>query len=415
MHPQAQEIHQEETIATASRLRYWVVGALGLWLVLDLGGRFLPVEWLHILPEHVATRRPPVHAPFMPNLRIHYDPWVGETALHANLPPQETRSAIDFSTDELGFRLTPGVAAHDKVDFLLTTGASYAYGGGLDDSETFPAVFTRDTGLKTYNGGRFWWDIQTFDELDWLLERVGNHHPTVVLLYWEDQLLIRPHLDGVPWRIDRPGERLFGKERFHSFHTAVQNARRVFGAFWSISPLEVLSIRFYKRLSNDVILPNRYAATVEQRTLPDGTRFLLLDDEIMTTFTPPTPARVNAAADYFEYYKKRLAERGCNIFVILVPNKYTLYGPQLDRDRTWLPDPYVDRLEKEMVRRDIPVLNGLSVLKPYAAADLASGQLSFYREDHHWSALGVRRISAAAARALQSAITQGENRTSAVQ
>jgi hypothetical protein len=417
MHPPTQELQHRASTETGVHVTHWIVSCLALWILLDLGGRFMPVEWLHILPEHIATRRPPLHAPFIPNLSIHYDPWVGETAMKGNLTPTETRPAVQFSTDNLGFRLTPGVSARDKVDVLLTSGASFSYGGGLSDTETFSAVFRRETGLKTYNGGRFFWDLQTFDELDWLLARLGNRHPAVFLIYWEDLDFHRSQLDGLHWPTDRPGERVLGKIRYHQIRTAVQDAKRAFTAFWNISPLEVLSIRFYKALANGRILPNRYERSVEQRTLPDGRRLLLLDEETAQVLHPPGPAIVNQRADYFEYYKQSLTLRGCDMFVILLPNKYTLYGPALDRERDWSPLPYIDRLEDELVRRGIPVLNGLTVLRPFVAADLASGQLSFYREDHHWSPLGVRRISAAAARSFKPGASRGQggNQRSAIQ
>src|ERR1035438_4367427 len=85
-----------------SRISYWIVTTLILWLALDILPRFLPVSWLHILPEHVATRRPGKFTPFIPNLTIRYDPWIGETAMTGNLQPMETRTALTFSTDSLG-------------------------------------------------------------------------------------------------------------------------------------------------------------------------------------------------------------------------------------------------------------------------------------------------------------------------
>ena len=40
------------------RLTRLAVSLLVLWALLDIGGRLLPVDWLHVLPEHIATRRP---------------------------------------------------------------------------------------------------------------------------------------------------------------------------------------------------------------------------------------------------------------------------------------------------------------------------------------------------------------------
>lgn len=408
-------IEPESTPPAPVRFGRWITICLTIWLMVDVGGRFAPVGWLHILPEHEATRRPPLHAPFQPDLSILDDHWIGETALKGNLSPTETRQALRFSTDSLGFRLTPGVSAGDPVEFLLTAGASFAYGGGLSDDETLPSVFTASTGMKMYNGGRFFWDPQTLRELDWLLARLGNHRPSVVLLYWEQAEHARSQLDRLRWRTDGIGEGLFGKEPYGLLRSTLQSSKRAFGAWWNISPLEVLCIRLFKAVSNDYLLPNQYKGSVEQRRLPGGERILFLDEEVRRATSPPGPETVARHGDYFGYYRDQLQRRGCDLYVVLLPNKYTLYTPFLEQKSDVGPDPYLNRLEAELRGRGISVMNGLSVLQPYVAADLASGKLSFYREDHHWSPLGVRRISAALAEQVRSAKKHAQAQFNAVQ
>ena len=417
MQPSAEatcETRTEQRSRSVSITR-WIVICLAVWICAGIGGFFVPVGWLHVLPEHEATRRPPLRAPFQPNLAITYYPWIGETALKGNLPPTEKRPPLKFSTDPLGFRLTPGVSYQDHVDFLLAEGASFAYGGGLSDDETLPVVFTRATGLKMYNGGRYFWDLQTIDELDWLLARLGNRHPAVVLLYWEQFEHTRSQLDGLPWPTDRVLEKLIGKRGNETFRDALKSGRRELAAFTSISPIEVLSIRFFKLLSNDRVLPNRYRSTIEERTLPDGAPFLLLDQEVQRVLHPPGQETVLRHGDYFDHYRQILAARGCDMYVVLIPNKYSLYGPLIDGAKASPPAPYLDRLEAGLKRRHIHVVNGLSVLKPFAAADLASGHLSFFREDHHWSLRGVERISAALANEVRSVRSQEQVAANALQ
>lgn len=358
----------------------------------DVAFRFLPVHWLHVLPEHEATRRPPAHGTFIPNLHIHYDPWIGETATTANQHPTETRSPIEFSTDDLGFRLTPGVSAHDKVAAVLANGASFSYGGGLSDSETFPAVFTRKTGLEMYNAGRFFWDGVSFEETDWLLNHLGNPHAAVILMYWEDQDLVPQQLDGPRSQMDKFGPRLLGKSRYLAFKHTYKAAFRQEQAFWFLSPMEVCSTRALKYLSNDVILPNGYKQAAVKLVLPDGKPMLVLDEEVERVIHNPDDAMVERNADYFAYFQKHLTARGNQMFVILMPNKYSLYGPALHAPGASVPVPYLDRVEASMNAKGIKTLNVLTLLKPYAAAEIASGQMSYYREDHHWTPLGVGRV-----------------------
>ena len=382
------------------RLARWVTCSLLLWAALDVIPRFLPVEWLHILPEHVVTRHPGKYYPFQPNAHVHYDPWVGETATEGNLAPTETRPPIEFSTDSLGFRLTPGVPPGGKIDLLLFSGASFAYGGGLSDTETFPAVFHRQTGLRMYNGGHFWWDPQNLPALDWLVARFHGQHPIVVLLEWEQFTHRITDLEGLPWKTDRIGTALLGHDRYWALRAEAQYRKRFLYALWNISPLEVLSIRLFKRLSDDRILPNRYRGSVVAFRTPRGDRLLCLEDEVARVQDPPSDAFVARQVDYFAEFQRLLTQRGLRPYVLLIPNKYTLYGRFVDPAAPRGPR-YLDRLERSLSGRGIPVVNGLTALEPYAAGDLATGNTSMYREDHHWAPKGVRILAAALAARLR--------------
>ena len=141
-----------------------------------------------------------------------------------------------------------------------------------------------------YNGGHFFWDIQTIGELDWLLARLGNHHPAVVLLYWEQFELSRSQLDGLRWRTDAIGEKLLGTGRYHFLRTGLQQGKREIGAWWNISPLEVLSIRLFKAISNDRFLPNPIAIRSTKPIFRSGQRILFLDEEVAPE-SPLLPGR----------------------------------------------------------------------------------------------------------------------------
>ncbi len=378
------------------RLARWITCCLVAWAALDVVPRFLPVAWLHVLPEHAVTRRPGKFYPFQPNEHLRYDPWVGETAMEGNLTPTETRAPIDFSTDSLGFRLTPGIAPGSEIDLLLFSGASFAYGGGLSDDETLPAVMTRDAGLRMYNGGHFWWDPEDFATLEWLANHFPGQHPTVVLLEWEQVNHRATDLDGTPWKPDRIGTALLGHDRYWQVRTEGLYLKRRMHAMWNMSPLEVLSIRLFKRLSDDRILPNRSRESVVPFRTPRGDRLLFLKEEVARVKDPPTDALIARQVAYFRDFQRRLAEKGMRPYVLLIPNKYTLYGRLVDADAPRGPR-YLDRLEAALKQAGVPVLNGLTVLEPYAAGDLDTGNTSMYREDHHWSPKGVRILAAALA------------------
>lgn len=378
-----------------------LAACLAIWALLDIGLRFMPLDRLHILPEHIATRHPAKYAPFIPNLTLRYDPWVGETAMTGNVKPIETRPPIQFSTDSLGFRLTPGVPPDGKVDALLFAGASFAYGGGLSDDETFPAVFTRQTNLRMYNGGHFYWDPQGLDALDWLLANLGGQRPAIVLLEWEQFDHDRAQLDGLPWRVDAQGAALLGQNRYREFRTDVQYAKRYLTSLWTVSPIEIGSIRFFKAIANDRVLPNPYKESIAARSLGDGRRLLMLKDEVNRVLHAPSENQTRQHADYFAYFRKRLAERGLDMYVVLVPNKYTLYGSVIDNIGIEPGKAYLDRLEIELLRRNVKTVNGLTALRTGVAGEIASGDLSLYREDHHWNPKGAARLASVLASRFQ--------------
>jgi hypothetical protein len=86
---------------------------------------------------------------------------------------------------------------------------------------------------------------------------------------------------------------------------------------------------------------------------------------------------------------------------VLVPEKMSVYGPALGLQ---LPeDPYLNRLERELQRRGLRVANMLPPLRADAPQDIASGKLSYFREDQHWNPQGVSRIAAKVAGAIRQA------------
>jgi hypothetical protein len=84
--------------------------------------------------------------------------------------------------------------------------------------------------------------------------------------------------------------------------------------------------------------------------------------------------------------------------VLLLPTRFTLYGPWLVQEEEQraevlraVQDFY--RLDAELNQRGIRTINGLDIFRRTAAEDLGSRELPFYREDNHWSPVGVNRIA----------------------
>lgn len=361
-----------------------------LWAFLDLTGRLAPIHWLRILPEIEASRRPGRFHPFDPNLTIRNEHWVGESAVTANLVPAEFRSPVSFRTDELGFRLTPNLDVSNDIDLVFYEGASFIYGGSLSDDETLPSALTR-LGIRTYNAAHPWWVPLRIDSLDWLLDRLGRGRRAVGVLCWEDADFWPEPRDELPSFLQGSAPQLAGSYR--DLLASFRAARTYSTARLRISPLEVLSIRALKSISNDQWLPNHYKSSAEIRFLPNGNRFLFSQTEVDRASHPPTGPAFTRNVTYLSQLSTHLAARNLETFVILLPNRYSLYAPYLTPNTLAAPSDYLTRLESALNRLHIPVFNAAPVLAAQAPSDIAGGRLSFYREDHHWTPLGVQRVA----------------------
>jgi hypothetical protein len=124
-----------------------------------------------------------------------------------------------------------------------------------------------------------------------------------------------------------------------------------------------------------------------------------------------TPADVRGVADYYTWWRDTLARRGIESYVLLLPTRYTLYGPWVERDgergAALRAAAYLRALDDTLRARGIPTINGLDVLGPGMEQELRTGMLSFYREDNHWNARGVDRVAQAIAERVVAGAEEG--------
>lgn len=385
--------------------------ALLLWCALDLGLRFVPEEWLRIEPVQVATRLPAPKSPFTPGLKINVEGGAGEQALMGNLRPTEVQPPMSFTTDGLGFRWTPARLDAGPPRVVFFKGDSFTFGGALSDEDTLPAALSARLGVGVYNAGRFFTDEDGVRQLDELLVKLGADRPAVVCLYLEshERRFLSSYAEDVRRGRDgggvagRVGTLAFGERRYAELRESVREARRRYGAWWNISPLKIASIRAYKRLYNGSLLPNQAEDRVEARRLPNGERILLNPEKLRERGVPPDERLMRRTVEYFIWMDEHFRSRGMNFWVVLVPDKETVYASQLAGDQSGPPassEP-LSVLEAELARRDIRVLNAATALRRTAAEDWAAANLTFYREDHHWNPRGVSVVADALAEAMR--------------
>jgi hypothetical protein len=145
------------------------------------------------------------------------------------------------------------------------------------------------------------------------------------------------------------------------------------------------------------VLTNVYEQQVEAYALPDGRQMLFRASETFPARDAPSTEELRVTGQYIKAWTRELEARGMQTWVLLLPTRYTLYGPWLvpaeERAAVLRAANDFQVLEAELNNQGIRTIDGLEVFRETAAEELASGNLLFYREDNHWAPAGVERIA----------------------
>jgi hypothetical protein len=377
--------------ATAGQLVPRLLAAIA---VMTCAGGVLPLEWFGFADFQIARQAPPLDAPFAPNLNIRSDRYRGSGAIAGNLPSTENSRPRTFTTDALGFRWTPPVHPGELPRAIVIRGFSNTWGGSLSDTETLPAQLARRWNVNVQNGARFLEDHERPEDYDRLIDRLGTVPEVAVYVHLEqndDEL--SSYQDGA---LDRAGKRLAGSWYEWAAHWTAASERWAMN--WiRLSPAIQLSTRARKALQNDTIQPNIYRKNVDIYRTPDGGRMIFERSELERAATTLADDVIRRRADFIAFWNDHLLKRGTRMIVLLIPDKISVYGPPLGV--AGLYDPFLERMDRELTRRGIQVVNGLTEFRRYTETDLASGNFSYWRDDLHWTPLGVRRLAEAVAKA----------------
>ena len=387
------------------RFAWWSIGRLGpcallLWVLLELG--LYVAGGPHIGAVNQAIRHFRAHSPFSPNLKLE-ETFIGEAAREANVRPLEAVRRMRFSSNNLGFRTNPEYPNSEPPDVLVLGGTSFTYGAALSDKETFSAALTRVSGLKAFNAGRFHLDADGLPELDWLLERLPSHPRTAIFVYLEHQILA-----GRDGTIGRLAE----LRRTHpELNSNIWNVRRIVQVWGRMSPLEIITQRFFKSLKDDRILPNPHRKKVRTLTLPDTDPMLIRDYELFPASWNRGQAQARSYTEYLEWYRQQLAARGMETLVVIIPTRYTVYAPVTERDDSRRAGAIAARdflymLEDVLTERGIRTVNAMRIFEQSRQRELETCELSFFRDDNHWNPRGVELVASAVAEALRTGVSR---------
>jgi hypothetical protein len=353
-----------------------VVIAMLIGLAIDVISRFVSYDSVTFRAWEAMTRRGRFSCPgpFEPNKRYVNLRSYGDLSFIGNLPDVRDFRPEIFTTDSLGFRNAR--APDGTAPVGITVGTSLTAGAGLSDDETLASRLTALVGGFVYNAG-YARDVSE-QGLDALVAQVGlRSSGTIVYEYREISQPPTPGSGPLPVAKSLRVERLFGS-------LPVSVAR----GWLQASPLEFLLRRERRRVEDDVILPNSHESNVYRATLSNGEPMLFLQDE--RRLKEPGDDVLRLATQYWSSLAEHLAAEHVRLIVVLVPSKWTVYGP-LVRDPRQEPvrETFLPRLAALLSETGVPVVDLSRTFRAEARDDLAAGRTLYWNDDTHWSPAGA--------------------------
>jgi hypothetical protein len=237
-------------------------------------------------------------------------------------------------------------------------GDSFTVGSGVDDDQNLTSQLGRRLGRRLYNAGGIEPDP---DRILALARRLGMEEGLVIHEHHEDR---EPPVIPSPAR--RRYQRALGAIR------PPLGRWRTPGGLIAVSPPDRGE---RPQAGQERILPNSYASAVVKASLANG-------DEMLFRPSAVSETRPEASRRYWTWMRRELRRGGLDLFVVLVPSKYTVYRPLLEGEGA--PSGSggrLDRLERALRGAGIPVLNLTNVLRGEAERALARGEYIYWRDD----------------------------------
>jgi hypothetical protein len=363
----------------------WSIGRLLprlmlFFFLLDLVLRFVPLGPLTFRAWEAMPRHyPNVVGPFIPNKHYHRDNSYGVVASIGNLPALRHYHSVDFTTDSSGFYNPPSLAQGNPIGIVI--GDSFAVGSELPEDQSLSAQLTRRFGGFFYNAGSP--QPLHLRSLEAVVQRIGLRRGLVVFEFLESRALQDPPStspDGARGVAQSFFFRALGQEWTDRLGTPLNELHS--------SPLQAISAKLEKKIQDDTLLPNSFAAFVIQEKLRNGEPIVFLPAEFKSPADPRKAA--DSWAAYFAWYSGQLRNDGLDLIVLLVPNRATVYSPLLAQpcdvsaSRATLSD-LANALQNAGVRT--------VSLEPRFARDAAflldQNKYLYFLDDTHWNGNGT--------------------------
>ncbi len=378
-------------LKTKSRWQLGTLAPVVLILVAaaDVALRFLPMDFVSFRAWEAMEFNRVEGVPFQASKVYHGSRCFGDLANMGNLPAQRHYRAETFTSDRYGFRNPPEMADGPAPEVLLM-GTSYSVGAGVNDDETLSAQLGRLAQCRVYNAAGSL--VKTPEEIRSLAQRLHMKSGIVIYEFLEGHFVYPEFQDFLkkqyPWLV-RPPPPEAPKPVIDRVLLRVGGTNLL--ATWqplSISRLQIVSQQLYRKLENDRFLPNPKRADILVKKLSNGEEMLFEPWEAVMDQQPRDPSW---AAPYWSWLAQELRKDNLALLVLLVPQKYTIYKPLLQEPAPPAVEPtgYLERIEAELRKAGVPVVNLTAPISAEARARLAHGETIYFPDDSHWNAAGI--------------------------
>jgi hypothetical protein len=350
-----------------------------LFFLSDLVLRFFPLAPLTFRAWEAMLRHYPNAAgPFIPAKHYHRDDSYGGVAGIGNLPAFRHYHSVDFTTDIYGFHNPPALTSNP---IGMVIGDSFAVGSELPEDQSLSAQLTRRFGGYFYNAGGP--QPLHLGSLEAVSTRIGLHNGLVIFEFLESRAMQDPPAT-TPDGGHGPAQAFLfgalGQDWMDRLRTPLNQLHA--------SPLQALSAKVEKKIQNDTLLPNSFAAFVIEEKLRNGEPIVFLPAEFRSPSDPQKAA--NRWAVYFAWYAAELHKEGLHLVVLLVPNRTTVYAPLLAEPR----DVSASRRTLEAFGNALRNVDVSTVsLEPRytqeASMLLVEKKYLYFLDDTHWNGLGT--------------------------
>jgi hypothetical protein len=359
------------------RLIPWTIA---LALVLDVTTRLIPIDMFSFRAwEALMVARGPT-GPFESD-RIYANPLTyGDLSRPRRYSQLRQHHLEYFSTDHWGFRNTVSTSEDQAVRWLLV-GDSFGVSSGVRDGGSLASQVARWSGERVYNASA---DFPIpLNDIRFTSDRLGMKEGAVIFEFMERQPMptvastgaSRRYTDGPPL-----AHTFFERVRGRSEDAAVSRLRILAG--WGSESIV------------GTINPEPSDANPQQPTGLPTSSYELFNGQTMLFYGPDIdvvrdPNR-QISPDYLVWLKSELAKLNLQLAVLLVPTKYSVYGPFVkDRSAVQPSSLPLERLADSLKARGVFVVDITDALRKQATRDLSRNQYVYFIDDTHWNERGI--------------------------